>query len=110
MERFSIIIKNHKDVAPVSYIDEEEAKHLMSVNPNKPYIVLDSKIVGLLASLTEKQLMQVFNVLHKTRLTEIGDFTREDVEPISLRLLEMLEARKQWGRYIIDYVEEDISY
>lgn len=54
--------------------------------------------------------MQVFNVLHKTRLTEIGDFTREDVEPISLRLLEMLDARKQWGRYIIDYVEEDISY
>lgn len=48
MERFSIIIKNHKDVAPVSYIDEEEAKHLMSVNPNKPYIVLDSKIVGFL--------------------------------------------------------------
>lgn len=102
--------KNDKFVSPVSYIDEEEAKHLLSVNPSKTYIVLDAEIVGLLASLTEKQLMQVFKVLHKTKLTEIGDFEKKGNEPIVNCLLTMLEARKQWGRYIIDYVVDTIGY
>ena len=74
------------------------------------YMLLDSEIVGLLASLTEKQLMQVFKVLHKTDLTDIGDFMKANVDPIAMRLLEMLDARKQFGRYIVDYVENDISY
>lgn len=82
----------------------------MQVNPDKTYMLLDFEIVGLLASLTEKQLMQVFKVLHKTRLTDDGDFTKANVDPIAMRLLEMLDARKQFGRYIVDYVEDSITY
>lgn len=92
------------------YIDNEKCSHLMQVNPGKTYMLLDSEIVGLLASLTEKQLMQVFKVLHKTDLTDIGDFMKANVDPIAMRLLEMLDARKQFGRYIIDCVEDDITY
>lgn len=92
------------------YIGNEEHSHLMRVNGDKTYMLLDSEIVGLLASLTEKQLMQVFKVLHKTDLTDIGDFMKANVDPIAMRLLEMLDARKQFGRYIIDYVEDIIEY
>lgn len=92
------------------YIDTEEMSHLMLINPSKTYMLLDSEIVGLLASLTEKQLMQVFKVLHKTDLTDIEDFMKANVDPIVMRLLEMLDARKQFGRYIIDYVEDSITY
>lgn len=92
------------------YIGNDEYSHLMQVNPDKTYMLLDSEIVGLLASLTEKQLMQVFKVLHKTDLTDNGDFTKANVDPIAMRLLEILDARKQFGRYIVDYVKNDISY
>lgn len=92
------------------YIDTEEMSHLMLINPSKTYMLLDDEIVGLLASLTEKQLMQVFKVLHQTRLTDVGDFTKANVDPTSMRLLEMLDARKQFGRYEIDYVGETIEY
>lgn len=92
------------------YIGNEEYSHLMRVNGDKTYVLLDSEIVGLLASLTEKQLMQVFKVLHKTHLTDVGDFMKANVDPISMRLLEMLVARKQFGRYIIDYEEDGINY
>lgn len=91
------------------YIGNGEYSHLMQVNPGKTYMLLDSEIVGLLASLTEK-LMQVFKVLHKTDLTDIGDFMKANVDPIAMRLLEMLDARKQFGRYEIDYVGETIEY
>lgn len=92
------------------YIDTEEMSHLMLINPSKTYMLLDDEIVGLLASLTEKQLMQVFKVLHQTRLTDVGDFDKANVEPIAMRLLEMLDARKQFGRYEIDYVGDSITY
>lgn len=92
------------------YIGNGEYSHLMQVNPNKTYMLLDSEIVGLLASLTEKQLMQVFKVLHKTDLTDIGDFMKANVDPIVMRLLEMLDARKQFGRYIIDYVKDNVTF
>ena len=92
------------------YIDTEEMSHLMLINPSKTYMLLDSEIVGLLASLTEKQLMQVFKVLHKTDLTDIGNFMKANVDPIAMRLLEMLDARKQFGRYEIDYVGETIDH
>lgn len=92
------------------YIDTEEMSHLMLINHSKTYMLLDDEIVGLLASLTEKQLMQVFKVLHKTHLTDVGDFDKANVEPIAMRLLEMLDARKQFGRYEIDCVGETITY
>lgn len=92
------------------YIDTEEMSHLMLINPSKTYMLLDDEIVGLLASLTEKQLMQVFKVLHKTHLTDVGDFDKANVEPIAMRLLEMLDARKQFGRYVIDCVEDIVEY
>lgn len=109
--KIEVAIIEHKpnDNLP-RYIGNGEYSHIMQVNPNKTYMLLDSEIVGLLASLTEKQLMQVFKVLHKTDLTDIGDFMKANVDPIAMRLLEMLDARKQFGRYIVDYVENDISY
>lgn len=109
--KIKVAIIEHKtnDRLP-RYIGNVEHSHLMQVNPDKTYMLLDFEIVGLLASLTEKQLMQVFKVLHKTRLTDDGDFTKANVDPIAMRLLEMLDARKQFGRYIVDYVEDSITY
>lgn len=104
------IIEHKPNTNLPQYIGNVDYSHLMQVNPNKTYMLLDTEIVGLLASLTEKQLMQVFKVLHKTKLTDDGDFMKANVDPISMRLLEMLDARKQFGRYVIDYVENDISY
>lgn len=92
------------------YIDTEEMSRLMLINPSKTYMLLDDDIVGLLASMTGKQLMQVFKVLHETNLTDDGDFMKANVDPISMRLLEMLDARKQFGRYIIDYVVNDVTF
>lgn len=104
------IIEHKSNTNFLQYIGDVEYSHLMQVNPNKTYMLLDAEIVGLLASLTEKHLMQVFKVLHKTNLTDDGDFMKANVDPISMRLLEMLDARKQSGRYIIDYVEDTITY
>lgn len=105
-----VIIERKPNYDMPHYIDTKEMSHLMLVNPSKTYMLLDDKIVGLLASLTEKQLMQVFKVLHQTHLTDVGDFMKANVEPIAMRLLEMLDARKQNGRYIIDCVEDVINY
>lgn len=109
--KIEVAVIEHKPNADLPhYIDTEEMSHLMLINPSKTYMLLDSEIVGLLASLTEKQLMQVFRVLHKTDLTDTGDFMKANVDPIAMRLLEMLDARKQNGRYIIDYVVDGINY
>lgn len=98
--KIKVAIIEHKSNGRLPQYNETRNTRIVRVNPNKTYMLLDSEIVGLLASLTEKQLMQVFKVLHKTHLTEIGDFTKANVDPISMRLLEMLDARKQFGRYI----------
>lgn len=100
--KIKIAIIEHKPNGRLpQYNENEKYSHLMRVNPNKTYMLLDSEIVGLLASLTEKQLMQVFKVLHKIHLTDDGDFMKANVDPISMCLLKMLNARKQFGRYII---------
>lgn len=110
-EEIDVVIIEHKPNTNLPrYIGNGEYSHLMQVNPQKTYMLLDSEIVGLLASLTEKQLMQVFKVLHKTDLTDEGNFMKANVDPISMRLLEMLDARKQFGRYIVDYAEDSITY
>lgn len=109
--KIEVAVIEHKPNANLPrYIGKDEYSHIMQVNPNKTYMLLDSEIVGLLASLTEKQLMQVFKVLHETYLTDFGDFSKANVDPIAMRLLEMFDARKQFGRYIIDYVEDEITY
>lgn len=100
--KIKVAIIEHKSNGRLPQYNETRITRIVRVNPNKTYILLDSEIVGLLASLTEKQLMQVFKVLHKTHLTDDGDFRKSNVDPISMRLLEMLDARKQFGRYIID--------
>lgn len=109
--KIDVAIIEHKPNANLPrYIGKDEYSHLMQVNPDKTYMLLDSDIVGLLASMTGKQLMQVFKVLHETNLTDDGDFMKANVDPISMRLLEMLDARKQFGRYIIDYVVNDVTF